>query len=203
MLTTILQCHLVGNENVYWFFIAFPHLSTRNAQTCTWFPSPAHGYTLAGQVARKQKILSDTPRPENPASTLCNSPQLPFGSADFHHLRVPSRNCLFLLARTSATCYLLYMSSEQKVLGRAIRAIRKAQGISLDTLAIDTIISPSHLHRIETGERQPSFEHLDVICARLGISTADVTYPVETLILVSEAAHTKHLRTDRRVLVAA
>jgi transcriptional regulator with XRE-family HTH domain len=94
--------------------------------------------------------------------------------------------------------------SERKVLGRAIKIIRKAKGITQDTLAIAADISPSHLQRIETGERQPKDEDLLLICKCLGISEDDITYEVETLILVADASHARMVRNNRsRVMVAA
>lgn len=93
--------------------------------------------------------------------------------------------------------------SERKVLGRAIRTIRKLKGISQEDLAAAGGISPSHLQRIETGDRQPTADALSLMCMHLGISTEDVTYEVETLILVADASYAKHIHTNRKVLVAA
>ena len=94
--------------------------------------------------------------------------------------------------------------NERKVLGRAIKVIRKAQGVTQDELAIAGDISPSHLQRIETGQRQPTDETLRLICIRLGISSEDITYEVETLILVSDPAHANLVRRPhRKVLVSA
>ena len=100
-------------------------------------------------------------------------------------------------------CYSLHMS-ERKVLGRAIKVLRKAKGITQDTLALAADISPSHLQRIETGERQPKDEDLLLICKCLGISEDDITYEVETLILVADPAHARMVRNHRsKVMVAA
>jgi transcriptional regulator with XRE-family HTH domain len=93
--------------------------------------------------------------------------------------------------------------SKRKVLGKALRVIRKAKGITQDSVAIAADISPSHLQRIETGERQPSPEDLELICQALGIDSTDVTYETETLILVSEPAHAKLVRGHHRIKVAA
>lgn len=94
--------------------------------------------------------------------------------------------------------------SERKTLGRAIKAVRKAKGIKQDTLAIEAGLSPSHLHRIETGERQPTDEALARICMFLGLHLEDVTYEVETLILVTDPAHARMVRNPHsRVKVAA
>ena len=93
--------------------------------------------------------------------------------------------------------------SERKVLGRAIRTIRKLKEISQEDLATAGGISPSHLQRIETGDRQPTPDALSLMCIHLGISSEDVTYEVETLILVADASYAKHIHSNRKVLVAA
>jgi transcriptional regulator with XRE-family HTH domain len=93
--------------------------------------------------------------------------------------------------------------SERKTLGKAIKVIRKAKGINQETLALAAGISPSHLQRIETGERQPTQTALNLICINLDISSEDITYEVETLILVADPAHEKLLSPRNRVLVSA
>jgi transcriptional regulator with XRE-family HTH domain len=94
--------------------------------------------------------------------------------------------------------------SERKVVGRAIKVIRKAKGITQYELSTQAGISPSHLQRIETGERQPTQDALHLMCIGLGISTEDVTYEVETLILVTDPAHARMVRNPHsRIKVAA
>jgi len=94
--------------------------------------------------------------------------------------------------------------SERKVLGRAIKVLRKAKGITQDALAIEGDISPSHLQRIETGERQPTEATLLGICKCLGVFPEDITYEVETLILVADPAHARMVRSPHsKVRVAA
>ena len=94
--------------------------------------------------------------------------------------------------------------SERKVLGKAIKAIRKAQGITQDFVAGEVGCNGSHLHRIETGERQPSDAHLLAICKVLGIHPEDVSYEPETLILVTDPAHARMVRNPHsKVRVAA
>jgi transcriptional regulator with XRE-family HTH domain len=104
---------------------------------------------------------------------------------------------------SSLSCTIVLMS-ERKVLGRTIKVIRKAKGITQDSLAIEAGISPSHLQRIETGERQPTDEALRGICKCLGIFEEDITYEVETLILVADPAHARMVRSPHsKVRVAA
>lgn len=94
--------------------------------------------------------------------------------------------------------------SERKVLGRAIKVLRKSMGITQDSLALSVPMSPSHLHRIETGERQPKEADLLAICKYLGIRPEDITYEVETLILVADPAHARMVRSPHsKVRVAA
>ena len=94
--------------------------------------------------------------------------------------------------------------STRKVLGKAIKVIRKSKGITQDTLAIEAGCTPSHLHRIETGERQPSDVHLLALCKFLDIHPEDITYEVETLILVADPAHARMVRSPHsKVRVAA
>ena len=63
--------------------------------------------------------------------------------------------------------------------GPAIRAIRKAMGVTQDDLAVSSDMSPSHLHRIEAGERQPSEKAISAICLRLGINKDDICYTIQ------------------------
>jgi transcriptional regulator with XRE-family HTH domain len=94
--------------------------------------------------------------------------------------------------------------SERKVVGRAIKVVRKAKGITQDALALQAGISPSHLQRIETGERQPTDDALHLMCIGLGISAEDVTYEVETeFILVADHAHARLRERHSRVKVLA
>ena len=94
--------------------------------------------------------------------------------------------------------------SERKVLGRTIKILRKAKGITQDTLAVEAGMSPSHLQRIETGERQPTEAALLAICKCLGIFPEDISYEPETLILVADPAHARMVRSPHsKVRVAA
>ena len=68
----------------------------------------------------------------------------------------------------------------RKAHGPAIRAIRKLAGVSQDELAITAGISPSHLHRIETGERAASAQVITAISTRLGITEEAITYTVQS-----------------------
>lgn len=73
----------------------------------------------------------------------------------------------------------------RKAHGPAIRAIRKLAQISQDELAIEAGISPSHLHRIETGERAASEKVIAAISAKLNVSEAAITYTIETNELIA------------------
>jgi transcriptional regulator with XRE-family HTH domain len=65
-----------------------------------------------------------------------------------------------------------------KVFGPAIKYIRKAKGISQDDLAVFIEISPSHLHRVENGERTLSAKLVPLIAQRLGVKESEFTFEV-------------------------
>ena len=80
----------------------------------------------------------------------------------------------------------------RKAHGPAIKGFRKMLDVSQDELAIVAGISPSHLHRIETGERAASAQVILAIAARLQaeanakgikylIDDNAITYPVEVI----------------------
>ncbi len=52
--------------------------------------------------------------------------------------------------------------------GPTVKALRQEQGISLNVLAMQAGISPSHLSRIERGLTVPSYDVLDRIADALG-----------------------------------
>ena len=66
---------------------------------------------------------------------------------------------------------------QRHVNGPAIRAIRKALGITQQDLAARSGISPSHMNKIEQGVEQPKFETAVRIADQLGVPT-DAIAPV-------------------------
>jgi transcriptional regulator with XRE-family HTH domain len=70
---------------------------------------------------------------------------------------------------------------QRRVNGPAIRAIRKALGITQQELAERSGISPSHMNKIEHGVEQPKFETAVRIARALG-------EPVDTIAPVAVSA---------------
>lgn len=68
----------------------------------------------------------------------------------------------------------------RKAHGPAIRAIRKALGVTQDDLAVSCDVTPGYMSNVESGKKQPSEALVSAICLRLGINKDDVTYTVET-----------------------
>lgn len=63
-------------------------------------------------------------------------------------------------------------------LGKAIKAIRVAQGRTAAEFATACQISDSHLHNIEFGRRPASPEHLATIAGQLGVDIDAISYEV-------------------------
>ena len=63
-------------------------------------------------------------------------------------------------------------------LGPAIRAIRKAQGVSQINLAERSRVSGTHLTQIELGSKQPSLEAALRIAHALRVPPEAITYEV-------------------------
>lgn len=68
--------------------------------------------------------------------------------------------------------------TKRKALGKAIKAIRVAQGRSAAQFASACSISDSHLHNIEFGRRPASPEHLAAIARELGVDIDAISYEV-------------------------
>jgi len=67
----------------------------------------------------------------------------------------------------------------RKAHGPAIRAIRKALGITQDELAISCDVTPGYMSNVESGKKSPSEALVSSICLRLGINKDDVMYTIE------------------------
>ncbi len=68
----------------------------------------------------------------------------------------------------------------RKAHGPAIKALRKALGVTQDDLAISCDVTPGYMSNVEAGKKQPSDKLISSICLRLGIEKDAVTYAVET-----------------------
>lgn len=65
------------------------------------------------------------------------------------------------------------------MLGKAIKAIRLAQGHPAKSFADLCKISDGHLHNIEAGRRAAPFELLIVIAHHLGVDVDAISYELE------------------------
>ena len=66
---------------------------------------------------------------------------------------------------------------KRQALGKAIKAIRLAQGRPAKTFASECKISDSHLHNIEAGRRAVPLELLFVIAHHMGVDV--ISYELE------------------------
>ena len=66
------------------------------------------------------------------------------------------------------------MSDITKIVGNRIRIIRNEKGLSQEELAHKANIDPSHLGRLERGERNPSLVSLEQVVNALEITFEDL-----------------------------
>ncbi len=66
------------------------------------------------------------------------------------------------------------MNDISKIVGDRIRILRSEKGLSQEELADKAGIDPSHLGRLERGERNPSLISLDKIINALGVTFEDL-----------------------------
>lgn len=60
---------------------------------------------------------------------------------------------------------------DYKVIGKRLKTVREAQGISQQALADRCFIAPSYLSHIESGNRNVSLDTFAIICKELQVST--------------------------------
>ena len=82
--------------------------------------------------------------------------------------------------------------------GREIRRIRKAKGLSQTKVAAAADMGPSGLSQIETGARNPSAVTLDKIATALGVEVADLFPKAQAPLSFEESADAGS--TERRYL---
>lgn len=58
-------------------------------------------------------------------------------------------------------------------IGKKLRSIREAHGITIYKLSKETDISQNHIGGIELGKRQPTIETLERLLAPLGVTLAE------------------------------
>lgn len=59
-------------------------------------------------------------------------------------------------------------------LGKRIRELRKAKGVTQEELAFEAKIDFSYINEIEAGKRNPSVEILNAIAGVLGVTVKDL-----------------------------
>jgi transcriptional regulator with XRE-family HTH domain len=60
------------------------------------------------------------------------------------------------------------------IVGARIRSLRTAQGLSQESLALESGISRDHLIKVEHGRRSLTFERLYDLAAVLGVEASDL-----------------------------
>ena len=68
--------------------------------------------------------------------------------------------------------------SKRVALGRAIKAIREAKGLSGSKVATDALMSHSHLVNIEADRRNANQEAIPLLAAALGVDIDAISYEV-------------------------
>jgi transcriptional regulator with XRE-family HTH domain len=66
------------------------------------------------------------------------------------------------------------MANINEKLGKKIRAIRRAKGMSQEELAYQSKTDYSYLNEIEAGKRNPSVKRIDAIARALKVSIKDL-----------------------------
>jgi transcriptional regulator with XRE-family HTH domain len=72
-------------------------------------------------------------------------------------------------------------SPDMRALGRAVRAIRREQGITQERLANDTGLQQTWISHIERGRRNPSWSNVVRLADGLGVSPAKLVQQAEVL----------------------
>jgi transcriptional regulator with XRE-family HTH domain len=82
-------------------------------------------------------------------------------------------------------------------LGRAIRRLRRAQRLTIETLALDADMHPTYLSGIERGIRNPTWSKINDLARTLGVPVVAVVQTAE-----QEAEVARSVR-DTRARIAA
>jgi len=67
----------------------------------------------------------------------------------------------------------------RELVGRNVRRVRVAKGISQERLAFDSGVDRSYLGGLERGEENPTVDVLDKLAATLGVSIAELFEAIE------------------------
>jgi transcriptional regulator with XRE-family HTH domain len=65
-------------------------------------------------------------------------------------------------------------------LGRALRSLRKARHLSIESLAFAAGMHPTYLSGIERGVRNPTWQKVCLLAAALNVTVADVVGRAES-----------------------
>ena len=68
----------------------------------------------------------------------------------------------------------------RELVGRNIKRIQVARGVSQEQLAFDASVDRSYLGGVERCDENPSVDTLDKIAAVLGVPLAEIFLPIET-----------------------
>jgi transcriptional regulator with XRE-family HTH domain len=66
-----------------------------------------------------------------------------------------------------------------RILGRNVRTLRKAQGLTQEGLAFSTDMKRSYLSDLERGTRNPSLKAVERLAAVLGVPAHELLRPPE------------------------
>ena len=75
---------------------------------------------------------------------------------------------------------LIHMTAQtREALGNRIRELRKANGLSQQTLALMVNVERSYLAKLERGKRNPSIDCLEKIAGGLGVTLSELFADIE------------------------
>lgn len=72
-------------------------------------------------------------------------------------------------------------TSRQARLGRAIKAVRKAQGMTQEALAAEAKLHPTYISDVERGVRNPSWDVVARLAEGMGVPVSTITAEYDEL----------------------
>jgi transcriptional regulator with XRE-family HTH domain len=79
-------------------------------------------------------------------------------------------------------------------LGRAFRRLRRAQHLTIETVALDADMHPTYLSGIERGIRNPTWDKITSLAHTLGVPVSAVVQTAEQEAEVARAVRETRLR---------
>jgi len=73
----------------------------------------------------------------------------------------------------------MYMSFDNKIVGRVIREVRNSKKLSQETLSGLSGMARTHLSMIETGDKQPNFETIWKVAEALDLKPSQLVKMIE------------------------